>query len=442
MMAPVPPVNQVGIAWPNILSLYVRGHHCLGWDCLTPSEQAGIIISATVILIVLLFTYMYYLGRITTAHQEIVLRRQRRHRSRSFALAPTVSLVQLPPVPRFPSQQVSYQPVLYHPPLAPLVPVALPHLQGPSGVVPQQQIPVFLPIQPTTYVQPQPIFQPTTRQNEQFRPLQRSGSCPASMSSSGLPPRHPSWRQRLRRAFGLPLGKASTVGSESVPGTPAMPQPPPEGSHRESNANRYADKQTEARDAPRNSQDLGRNSGPSDHSRGSDRSNTADSDRIRSPGSAAATVHSDDYDLISNVQLQHTHHNASNGQESRGQTDLSNANDSNLSDYHNPLAMLPARLPFNPMEKPSTPKSVMLDSRQHIDQLEFVMPGRQSRAHTPTLSRQPPIRTYHPECEQHHRGREMHRRNWDSTHTNANYMTGGITGPSTPQPTHQGGGIY
>ncbi|PCD37833.1 hypothetical protein AU210_006329 [Fusarium oxysporum f. sp. radicis-cucumerinum] len=262
------------------------------------------------------------------------------------------------------------------------------------------------------------------------------------MSSSGLPPRHPSWRQRLRRAFGLPLGKASTVGSESVPGTPAMPQPPPEGSHRESNANRYADKQTEAHDAPRNSQDLGRNSGPSDHSQGSDRSNTADSDRIRSPGSAAATVHSDDYDLISNAQIQHTHHNAFNGQESRGQTDLSNANDSNWSDYHNPLAMLPARLPFNPMEKPSTSKSVMLDTRQHIDQLEFVMPGRQSRAHTPTLSRQPPIRTYHPECEQHHRGREMHRRNWDSTHTNANYMTGGITGPSTPQPTHQGGGIY
>ncbi|KNA96880.1 hypothetical protein FOXG_01868 [Fusarium oxysporum f. sp. lycopersici 4287] len=442
MMAPVPPVNQVGIAWPNILSLYVRGHHCLGWDCLTPSEQAGIIISATVILIVLLFTYMYYLGRITTAHQEIVLRRQRRHRSRSFTLAPTVSLVQLPPVPRFPSQQVSYQPVLYHPPLAPLVPVALPHLQGPSGVVPQQQIPVFLPIQPTTYVQPQPIFQPTTRQNEQVRPLHRSGSCPASMSSSGLPPRHPSWRQRLRRAFGLPLGKASTVDSESVPGTPAMPQPPPEGSHRESNANKYADKQTEAHDAPRNSQDLGRNSGPSDHSQGSDRSNTADSDRIQSPGSASATVHSDDYDLISNVQLQHIHHNASNGQESRGQTDLSNTNDSNWSDFHNPLAMLPARLPFNPMEKPSTPKSVMLDTRQHIDQLEFVMPGRQSRAHTPTLSRQPPIRTYHPECEQHHRGREMHRRNWDSTHTNANYMTGGITGPSTPQPTHQGGGIY
>ncbi|KAI1026470.1 hypothetical protein LB505_005298 [Fusarium chuoi] len=82
-MAPVPPVNKVGITWPNTLSHYVRGHKCLGWDCLTPSEQAGIITSATVILIVLLFAYMYYLGRITTAHQEIVLRRQRRRRRRS-----------------------------------------------------------------------------------------------------------------------------------------------------------------------------------------------------------------------------------------------------------------------------------------------------------------------------------------------------------------------
>jgi hypothetical protein len=367
-MAPVLPTNQVGIAWPYILSLDPRSHHCLGWDCLTPAEQAGIIISATVILIVLLFAYMYYLGRITTAHQEIVLRRQRRRRRRSFALAPTVSLVQLPPVPRFPSQQVSYQPLLYHPPLAPLAPVALPHLQGPPGVMPQQQIPVFLPVQPTTYVQPQPIFQPTTRQNEPVRPLQRSGSVPASMSSSGLPPRHPSWRQRLRRAFGLPLGRASTVDSESVPGTPPIPQPQPEGSHQEANANISTDKQAEAHDAPRNS-------GPSDHSQGSDMSNTAGSDIIRSPGSAAATVHSDDYDLISNVQLPHTRQNASNKQESRGQTDVSHANDSNPSDYHNPLAMLPARPPFNPIERPPTPTPVMLDTRQHIDQLEFMMPG-------------------------------------------------------------------
>ncbi|KAF5587425.1 aminoadipate-semialdehyde dehydrogenase large subunit [Fusarium subglutinans] len=438
-MAPVPPMNQTGIAWSNILSLYVRGHKCLGWDCMTTSEQAGIITSATVILIVLLFAYMYYLGRITTAHQEIVLRRQRRRRRRPFALVPTVSLVQLPPVPRFPSQQVSYQPVLYHPPLAP---VALPHLQGPSAVIPQQQIPVFLPVQPTTYVEPRPVFQSRTRQNEPVRPIQRSGFCPASMSSSGLPPRHPSWRQRLRQVFGLPLGRASTVGSESVPGTPTMAQSRLEGSHRESNAYRSTDKQTEAHKVPRTSQDLGHDSGPSDHSRGSDRSGTAGSDRIRSPGSAAATVHSDDYDLISNVQLPHTHQNASDGQRSRAQTNLSNANDSNLSDYHNPLAMLPLTPPFKPMERPPTPKSEVLDTRQHIRQLEVVIPGRQSRASTSTLSRQSPVRTYHPECEQHHRGREMHRRNWDSTYTNANYVTEGTTGPSTPQPTHQGGGIY
>ncbi|KAF5583024.1 aminoadipate-semialdehyde dehydrogenase large subunit [Fusarium pseudoanthophilum] len=441
-MAPVTPISQVGIACPNILSLYVRGHKCLGWDCLTPSEQAGIITSATVILIVLLFAYMYYLGRITTAHQEIVLRRQRRRRRRSFALAPTFSLVQLPPVPRFPSQQVSYQPVLYRPPLAPLAPVLLPHLQGPSGVMPQQQIPVFLPVQPTTYVQPQPVFQPMSHQSEPIRPMQRSRSCPASMSSSGLPPRHPSWRQRLRRVFGLPLGRASTVGSESVPGTPLMPQPQLEGSHRGSNACRSTDKQTEAHEAPRTSQDLRHNGGPSDHSRGSDVSDTVGSDRILSPGSAAATVHSDDFDLISNVQLPPTRQNASDAQKSRAQTNLSNANDSTLSYYHNPLAVLPLRPPFDPMERPLTPKSKILDTRQHIDQLKVVMPGRQSRACTPTLTRQSPVRTYHPECEQHHRGREMHRRNWDSTHTNANYMTEGMTGPSTPQPTHQGGGIY
>ncbi|KAF5529332.1 aminoadipate-semialdehyde dehydrogenase large subunit [Fusarium napiforme] len=262
------------------------------------------------------------------------------------------------------------------------------------------------------------------------------------MSSSGLPPRHPSWRQRLRRVFGLPLGRASTVGSESVPGTPLMPQPQLEGSHRKSNAYRSTDKQTEAHEAPRTSQDLGYNGDPSDHSRGSDGSDTVGSDRIRSPGSAAATVHSDDFDLISSVQLSHTRQNASDAQKSRAQTNVSNANDSNLSNYHNPLAVLPPRPPFDPMERTPTPKSKILDTRQHVDQLKVVVPGRQSRACTPTLSRQSPVRTYHHECEQHHRGREMHRRNWDSTHTNANHMTEGMTGPSTPQPTHQGGGIY
>ncbi|KAI1026471.1 hypothetical protein LB505_005297 [Fusarium chuoi] len=77
--------------------------------------------------------------------------------------------------------------------------------------------------------------------------------------------------------------------------------------------------------------------------------------------------------------------------------------------------MLPLRPPFKPVERQLIPKSEMLDTRQHIGQLEVVMPRRKSRVYTPTLSRQSPIRTYHPEFEQHHRGREMHRRNCDST---------------------------
>ncbi|KAF9768149.1 hypothetical protein IL306_014577 [Fusarium sp. DS 682] len=211
----------------------------------------------------------------------------------------------------------------------------------------------------------------------------------------------------------------------------------------EAGANKPTDKQTEVHDASCNSQGVRRNSDPSDDSQGSDGSNKTGIDRVRSPGSAAATVHSDDYDLISNVQLLHTHQNAANRQDPREEeTDVSNVNDSDLSNYHNPLAVLPVRPPFDPMQRPPTPTPEMLDSRQHMDQLEFMMPGRRSHAYTPALSRQPTIRTYHPECEKHHRGRETHRRNWDSTHTSANQMTGGITSPSTPQPTHQGGGIY
>ncbi|KAF4335124.1 aminoadipate-semialdehyde dehydrogenase large subunit [Fusarium beomiforme] len=423
-MTPVPTIRQMPITRLNISRLETRGHWCLGWDCLTPAEKAGIIISAVVTLIVLLFAYMYYLGRITTAHQEIVLRHQRRRRRHSFALAPTVSLVQLP-VPRFPSQQVSYQPVVYHLPLAPLGTVVLPHLQGSSGMIPQQQIPVLLPVQPTTYIQQRPIFQPTTTQKQTARQPQRSVSVPASMSSSGLPPRHPSWPQRLCRAFGLPLGRASTVHSESVPGTPVISQAQTADSHQEASANRRTDKQTELHDALSNSPDVRHNSGPSDDSQESDSSNRTGIGRINSPGSAAATVHSDDYDLISNVHLLHNHQNTANGQGLREEeTDVLNVNNSNLSDYHNPLAVLPVRSPFDPMERPPTPTPEMLSSQQHMDQLEFMMPGRRSNGYTPTLSHQPTMRTYHSECDQDHRGRETHRRNWDSTSNLCPSITG------------------
>ncbi|RSM10312.1 hypothetical protein CEP52_003659 [Fusarium oligoseptatum] len=88
-----------------------RDNKCSGWKCLTEAEQFGIIFSIVITSIVLILAYMYYLGRITSAHQEIVLARRRRRRRR--ARLANISVSQLPAVPQYPSQpqQVVYQPV-------------------------------------------------------------------------------------------------------------------------------------------------------------------------------------------------------------------------------------------------------------------------------------------------------------------------------------------
>ncbi|KAF5005849.1 hypothetical protein FDECE_7734 [Fusarium decemcellulare] len=269
-------------------SLRPRNTDCSGWNCLTAAEQFGIIFSIVVTSIVLLLAYMYYLGRITSSHQEIVLARRRRRRRRPSSLVTSVSMGQLPVIPHYPSQpqQVFYQPVLYS---LSGGQVLLPQSQGIPG---QHPVPMFYPAQPIQFSQPRPSFPPHFQGNQQGPPAGR----PASPSLRRVS-RQPTWRQRLCRAFGLPLGRASTVAS-SAPGTPVRSRSQSLGAHESRRGSLSGSRNADNNPSRRSSQVSVASRSRSNKARRSNENNQDNIRRPPSPGTDVATVHSDDYDLI------------------------------------------------------------------------------------------------------------------------------------------------
>ncbi|KAJ4268501.1 hypothetical protein NW762_002564 [Fusarium torreyae] len=431
---------------------------CSGWNCLTPAEQAGIIICIIVTSMVLLFAYMYYLGRITTAHQEIVLRRQRRRRRRrpsNLAMAPAVSLVNLPIVPQFPSQRVAYQPFLYSPNGAP---VTLPQLQGPPVPLPQQPIPIIYPVHPPGYLHPQPPSQPNSRQSRPNTPDQPPSAAPASISSRGLPPRQPSWRQRLRRVFGLTTGRASTVASNSAPGTPVLSRNQPEALHGETRRSLSRSRNAGTGHARRNNQEPQRSSSHSNPSHRSAEEHRDGTIRLQSPVSVAATVHSDDYDLIPNPNRTPALQNAAAqgyrppNMASRGgdaEELSSNSSDIYSDDQQTVPTISPTRPAFDPRSRPPTPiPDAQAARRGSIEQARLfrtmsLPDSSHGTLHMPSPRRGTSSTTTQDQVwNPYHRGREIRRVNWDRRYTSPSQITEDGIGPFPPQSIHQGGGSY
>lgn len=291
----------------HVSPLGPRNNECSGWKCLTEAEQCGIISSIAITSIVLILAYMYYLGRITSAHQEIVLARRRRRRRR--ARLANISVSQLPAVPQYPSQsqQVVYQPVFYSLGSTPFSP---PRAQVPPGPLPPQPVPIIYPAPPipprSTYVAVPYIQQGRPeghqRSNPRGRPVQRhppsesSYPSPSPSQSQGLPPRQPTWRQRLCRAFGLPVGRASTIAS-SGPGTPVRSRSASAGGRENARRSLSTSQHAEHSHVSRKSQESRRSRGRSDKARHSSDHDREDEPRPESPDTNVATVHSDDYEL-------------------------------------------------------------------------------------------------------------------------------------------------
>lgn len=216
----MPKLNHQLSAYATILAR--EPDNCTGWNCLTQAEQFGIILSIVVISIILILAYMYYLGKLTQAHRELVLAtRHRRHRRRTPRTGPPLGIPG--------NQQLAIQTLPNYPPGF----MCQPMICTPAGTsIPQPQ-PFLVP---GYYPQPPPVpirysipqqHPPTVHQPLNSFPARaptgdfnnRNAQSDPS-SPRDLPPRQPSWRQRLARAVGLPVGRASTISSSSESRTP------------------------------------------------------------------------------------------------------------------------------------------------------------------------------------------------------------------------------
>ncbi|KAF4980583.1 hypothetical protein FZEAL_3436 [Fusarium zealandicum] len=431
---------------------------CLGWNCLTAAEQFGIIFSIIVTSLVLILAYMYYLGRITSSHQEIVLARQSRHRRRRSNLVPSISMGQVSVLPQPASQpQVIYQPMIYS---LNGTPVSFPQPQVHMSHFPPQAVPMMYPVRPIQPHQQQPSFPPHPSGDVGGRPVHRS----SSVSSRGLPSRQPTWRQRLCRALGLPIGRASTIAS-SAPGTPVRSRSHSEATREygrrslsgsRGGGNAHPSSNSQASRVGRSRSNWDRRGGP---------------DRPQSPSTDLATVHSDDYDLITSPETlpDRGHPFARSNRPSamtsrvRAVQGSSSANSAIYSDDRQTIPTVSSvRRPYDAQSRPLTP--IPLDgyretspsrrdptfSKITLEQLPgWQRDGAPKRSLIDRFWRNSDLPDPPEPSDRNnrrilfHRGRDINRTDWDRRHTDPSQTTDDdAAGPCTPRSVHQGGGSY
>ncbi|POR37924.1 Uncharacterized protein TPAR_01877 [Tolypocladium paradoxum] len=286
-------------AWESTPILRELGR-CLGWHCLTAAEKSGIILSIVVVSAVLLLAYMYYLGRATISRRgrtSVRLPGGRRVEHRR-GQPPNTAIAPLPVVRQWPGYpaQVIYQPALFSVDEAHRA-RAQPYV-GPGYH--RHTLPAIMyPLPPIHRYPTMPIQQQCGHQDASLRGTARSESnmqtpqaSPSSPPASLRRPRQPTLLQRLGRALRMPVGRASTIASTSVPGTPRRTI-----SGESANTRRAPrrDEETAATDGGAGNGEMGRqNQSP----RGRGGSVAAEEDETRSLQTNAATVHSDDFQMV------------------------------------------------------------------------------------------------------------------------------------------------
>lgn len=256
---------------------------CVGWHCLTAAQKFGIIFSAAVVTVVLAIAWMYYLGRVATLQRNrksVALPGGRRIR-RNPHIPPTVSLGELPIAQHWPGHppQVYYQPVIFS--------------TGPPQIAQTVRAQPYFVAGPCQPVRPPPLaYIPTVPcpiTSQVGPPAVWLGQQPAQVESPPSPdyqPREPTWAQRLNRAFGLPVGRASTIASRAStdPDRRSIEEP-----GREVLRVQAVEPTLETNDHPQTQ-------APTQPT--IKREAQGDAASIHTQSTMAATVHSDDYDMI------------------------------------------------------------------------------------------------------------------------------------------------
>ncbi|PTB56623.1 hypothetical protein M431DRAFT_80087 [Trichoderma harzianum CBS 226.95] len=268
-----------------------RSDSCLGWHCLSSATHFGIIFSVVVVVIVLSIVWMYYMGRARIMGNQTKLhnvpRRQRNrqlHRSPNGPTRPVSHLVQPAPVLQY---GVAQQTPIYFFSSRPQILT----IQPPGVINPHLYLPAPI-VRPPEAPRPKPsddvASSPPKAEETQQEKVQPSGN--------ESPMRHPTWWQRLYRAFTLPVGVASTVASSPSP-EPLEPLPPTHINIRHSascpNFDNHAVQTMDRKEARESERSPEEQDDTSSMVCNLDTSN----DSMLSIRSDIATVHSDDYEM-------------------------------------------------------------------------------------------------------------------------------------------------
>ncbi|KAL6809238.1 hypothetical protein GGI42DRAFT_233705 [Trichoderma sp. SZMC 28013] len=278
-----------------------RSDSCLGWHCLSSATHFGIIFSIVVVFIILSIVWMYYMGRARTLRNQskphTVPRRQRNrqlHRSLNGPTRPASHLALPTPVLQYGVAQQTPVYFFSGPQILTTRPLGVinPHLYLPAPIIRPSEAPRP---QPSDIVAAEP---PKAEESHQEK---------VQPSDNESPLRHPSWWQKLYRAFTLPVGVASTVASSPSP-EPLEPLPPTHINIRHSaSCPNFNDRAVqifnskEARDSKRSLEEQ-------DETSSMVCNLDTSSDSVESIRSDVATVHSDDYEMpLSEKNQPHSH---------------------------------------------------------------------------------------------------------------------------------------
>ncbi|KAG6169859.1 hypothetical protein E4U51_001283 [Claviceps purpurea] len=275
---------MISAAMPVFNFVLRRRGSCIGWQCLTSAEQFGVIFSSIIVFLILSLVYMYCLGKAITYRRSKESREPSRYidsgaiirhaainvpTAPSTALYPTIALI----TPAYYNQ------------------VAIPFPQSHMTPIAFRGIPIAAPTYRRDAGQSIPISQPSTNASE---PGCKQGGQRANIVNPNISAESqtttPGWRQLLRRALRLPVGQAHTIYSESNHSSPRDSRSETVGSP---GCAQQSDIQTRTVDERVERQPRVHSAEDSSAEDGYDEAETA------SIATDAATVHSDDFQMLS-----------------------------------------------------------------------------------------------------------------------------------------------
>ncbi|KAG6004313.1 hypothetical protein E4U21_001172 [Claviceps maximensis] len=197
-----------------ISTLWRRGS-CNGWQCLTAAEQFGVIFSSIVVFLVLSLVYMYCLGKAVTYRRSRESVEPPQHMTSGVVVRHAATYVPTPPTTGRYSAATSFLPVFYNQ-------IPIPYAYSYATPVVLRGIPVATATsRPDAGHQSMPGRQPPVTSSEAGRQQEKRDSETVDPNMAAerqtMPP---SWRQLVGRVLRLPSGKARTIYSVSNASSP------------------------------------------------------------------------------------------------------------------------------------------------------------------------------------------------------------------------------